>query len=193
MVGNRTVAVGHMFSKTPAGYMRINVCSNSGDFAALSPFIAGPCSMPDGRTAKRMENAWQFSKVYGRHLDEDEFPNEDWWEWSNKGFADEWAHRYPMGKGAIPAYTWYGHKKLGYLEARKQVYVPLYAKAIQDTPELAELKAVQQDLWLVDYDGYETTDDFATCLANPKRKLGHAFVVKALLDEDPTLKAILEE
>lgn len=190
-----TVHVAGMYSKLPADAKVINVCSNSGEFYELSPFVAGPVPVPNRIDAVRMENAWQFSKVYGRHIGKDEMPNELWYEWSEKGYADAWAHRYPMGKGAIPAYTWWHAKPLGYIEARKQVYAPLYARAIMDTDEFAALaeQAKTQDLWLRDYDGYVTQAGFEEVLNDPSKKMGHAFVIKALVERDPALMELLED
>ena len=37
-----------------------------------------------------------------------------------------------MGKGKIPLYSWWKGQKLDYINARKQIYVPLYSQ-VADT------------------------------------------------------------
>ena len=61
----------------------------------LSPFFLGPCKVELGE-AKNMENAWQYSKVYFEHLDEQGNPNKEYYEWAKEGFANPKAVRFPM-------------------------------------------------------------------------------------------------
>ncbi len=159
----------------------------------LSPFIlfAPP--------AKNFENLWQFSKVYKQHLGEDGLPNEEWYRWRNEGYADTKAHRYPMGKGAKPEYTYWVKNVIyfvmDYITARKELYIPYYSHNVITTnsfQKLAQLK-VECDFYhkvlvLLDYDAYDhqalgmTLKDVVN---NPDKKCGHAFVLVSLLTGEP--------
>ena len=112
----------------PNGSIVVDTTSNSGDFRELSPFVL---SAPP---AKRFENLWQFSKVYKKHIMSiDGYPDASWWKWRNAGYANDRAVRYPMGKGAIPEYSLWDGEKLDYIQARKKIYAPEYAKNVSET------------------------------------------------------------
>lgn len=99
------------------------------------------------------------------------------------------AHRYPMGKGAKPLCSLWEGRRLGYIEARKKIYAPLYARAVVKTRAYAELRELlrttSQDIYLRDWDGYDhlvknlTISEVAN---NPRKKMGHAFVLWALIE-----------
>jgi hypothetical protein len=135
-----------------------------------------------------VENAWQFSKVYKRHVGPDGEPTQDYFDWAKKGFLDKKAHRYPAGKGAIPEYSYWAGEKLDYISARKKIYFPVYAKAVMKTDAYKALKQGWEDgediiLW--DYDGYDYLSMGMTLkdvLNNPNRSMGHAFVIAALIE-----------
>ena len=59
-----------------------------------------------------MENAWQYSKVYKCFLNNQNEPTEKYFEWAKNGWNSAWANRYPMGKGAIPEYSFWNGEKL---------------------------------------------------------------------------------
>jgi len=141
-----------------------------------------------------MENAWQFAKVYAVHLDRDDQPTDAYWEWAQAGWANQRAERYPMGKGAVPRYSLWDGEHLDYIEARKKIYGPLYIQAVQRTAgwqHLLELYESSTELYLRDWDGWSMErHNMATLtdvLNNPFRKMGHAFVLKMLLESDPAL------
>lgn len=168
----------------------INCTSSSRDqFRELSPFFLGPCKLPDGRVSHNMENAWQFSKVYPTHVGR--FQNVDiekWNAWSQAGFDTRKAIRYPMGKGSIPLFSMFRDERLSYVEARKRLYIALYAKAVVKTDAYHELKELRQqhDLILViqDYDAYDNRElnrSLFDVLNAPDRKCGHGFVLAMLL------------
>ena len=129
--------------KHPPGTLVISTTHR--DCVDLSPFALGPVKLWGKYSSMNMENAWQFSKVYpeaghwrnGR-------PSFVWFMWAKRGWADQRAHRYPMGKGAIPAGSWWDGELLGYIEARKAIYAPLYAELVQRTPTFKRL--VKDDL-----------------------------------------------
>lgn len=151
----------------------------------LSPFFLGPVKLYGDYTARNVENAWQFSKVYSEHGE----PNADYFAWAEKGWRDTKAHRYPMGRGRKPLYSYWDGEKLGYVEARKRIYIPLYASAVEKSAVFrvlleTYLKAETLTLW--DYDGYDhrslgmTLKDVAN---SAEKKMGHAFVLAMLLHQ----------
>jgi hypothetical protein len=184
------IKVCHMFTKLPADAHAVNVCTNSQSWArALSPFVAGPVWLYGDEYAKNVENAWQFSKVYAKHTDDNGDPTPEYFAWARQGWADGYAHRFPMGKGAVPEYCWWDGAKLGYIDSRKRIYGPLYLEAVWTTSAIARLFALadEHDVWLRDWDGRVTDETFTEVLNNPSKKAGHAFFLKALYDQDPGL------
>jgi len=181
----------------PKGAVVVDTTSNSGEFRELSPFVL---SAPP---AKRFENLWQFSKVYADQVYTEDNPQlrivkgnptNEWFWWRKQGFEDYQAHRYPKGKGAIPLYSIYPQdydnritEHLGYIEARKRIYIPEYSKNVVKTKSYARLKTLyesQRELVLLDYDAYDhqafgmTLKDVVN---NPDKKCGHAFVLMMML------------
>lgn len=159
--------------------------NNHPNYAHLSPFV-----LP-APPAKRFENLWQFSKVYPSQVYASGEPNDEWVTWREQGWNDLKAHRYPMGKGAIPLYSHWQGKHLNYIEARKQIYAPEYAKNVIKTRayKLLELQYKEccqsnQELILLDYDAYDHFSlgmSLIDVINNPKRKMGHAFVLIMML------------
>lgn len=183
--------------KAPQGFTVINTTSkdqiNIG--FKLSPFYLGPIALYEGRIAKNMENAWQFSKVYKEFVLDNEKPSPQYFAWAKKGWSDTYAHRYPYGKGAIPLYSYWKTLQNGiwiehfwtYVDARKNIYFPLYAKAIVKTEAYQELVTRLNNgekiaLW--DFDGYDHAArnmTYEDVVNSPKYKCGHAFVLYGLL------------
>lgn len=166
----------------------INVTSRSKDFGKkLSPFFLGPVRLYDKFVSKNVENAWQFSKLYPQHADEYGFPTKKYWMWAQKGWNDHYAHRYPMGKGKKPLHAWWNGEKLDYISSRKKIYLPLYWIAAHDTYSfryLCELYAKRGKIALWDFDGYDYLNldmSLEDVLNDPKRKMGHAFVLAMML------------
>lgn len=161
----------------------------SGWSRGLSPFFCGPVKLYGGYIAKNVENAWQFSKVYKVHIGQDGDPTDEYFEWAKRGWNDNRAHRYPMGKGAKPEYSWWDGERLGYIEARKKIYVPLYARAVGKTEAYRKLRDLckdEENIYLWDFDGYDHDKLGMTMmdvLDNPTRPMGHAFVLKRMLDK----------
>ena len=132
----KNIKVLFKFAKTPDDAIVIDTTSSSGVFRELSPFVlvAPP--------ARNFENLWQFSKVYKKHImDIDGYPDASWYKWRDWGWSETKAYRYPMGKGAIPEYSLWDEERLGYIQARKKIYAPEYAKNVQQTDSY---KALQQ-------------------------------------------------
>ena len=156
----------------------------------LSPFFLGPCKLYDGYTAKCVENAYQYCKVYKQHTDMDGNPTAGYWKWALSGWANNWAQRYPMGKGAKPEYSLWLGEHLGYLDARKKIYVPLYSKAVRQSNAYKQLAALYQQnddvLYLWDFDGYDNEAlgmSLIDVLNDPSRTMGHAFILARMLEK----------
>lgn len=167
----------------------------------LSPFYLGPIECYDGLVAQRFERAWQCAKVYPWMVGADGNPGEVYFAWrdmmwAKEGFADKREIRFPAGKGNARKclYAWWKvdgeFQKLGYVAGRKEIYIPLYAKAVVRTEAYRRLCALRDEgknLLLVDFDGYNihhprynfTYNDAIHC---PLLKMGHGFVLAMLLE-----------
>lgn len=170
------------------GALIINTTSHSTDWGKqFSPFVLGPVALYGGRRALNVENAWQYSKVYEEHVDSSGEPSEAYWKWAEAGWASKRAIRYPMGKGSVALYSYWDGEHLGYVEARKKIYAPLYIKAVVPQPAFKQLKERFQKgekIYLWDFDGYDYLEKGRTLgdvLNDPKMKMGHAFIIAMLL------------
>ena len=174
--------------------------TSTGDDAerTLSPFRLGPCQLYGSYKARRMENAWQFSKVYSQHV-ENGRPTAEYFEWAEQGWASQAAQRHPMGKemNGKEAFHWWDGQPVDKVQARKRIYVPLYAERVIEQQFFKDLKGIWEEnrkhqeftLYLMDFDAYEYgTMSFSQVLNNPKSSMGHGFVVAMLLTDDPALK-----
>lgn len=167
----------------------------------LSPFYLGPVDCYDGLHATRFELAWQCAKVYPWLVDAAGNPDERYFAWRNEmwaknDFEGSSGIRFPAGKGNVRKclYSWWKvngeFKKLGYITARKQIYIPLYVKAVVKTEtyrRLCELRDSGKNIMIVDFDGYNmhhpkygfSWNDVVNC---PPLKMGHGFVLAMLLE-----------
>lgn len=196
------IKVANMYTKVTHG-LAVDTTSRSGRWAGLSPFNLADIPLYKGANPQfgdigaNFENVWQYAKVYGLpgfgHVDANNDPTPAYWTWARLGWVDSTPRRYPMGRGARPLYSLWDGQKLGYIDARKAIYGPLYAKAVQQTDSYQELLALiqsGQDVTLRDYDGYDHDGlgmTLTDVLNNPRKKMGHSFVLKALLTNDPVL------
>ena len=184
-----TVHVLPVWLKNPYDCPEVSTVSSSGaSFRELSPFILGPIdTYIPGVQSKNFENLWQFSKVYFEHTVEGE-PSRDYFSWRDEGWADKWAHRYPMTKGRKPEYSYWDGEHLGYIEARKRIYATIYAKYVAKTvcySLLEELYKEHGEVTLKDYDAYDHIKmgmSLIEVINNPDRKMGHAFVLAMMLE-----------
>lgn len=182
-----TVHVVTLWAPVPADALVINTTSRSRNWSrGLSPMILGPVVV-DGLTACNVENGWQYSKVYAQHWNENaQSPTDEWYRWREVGFTTPRGIRYPMGKGAKPVCSWLHGKSLGYIQARKQIYIPRYAEAVRNTEAFDTLYRLYEDageIYLQDFDAYDRgTRTWPEIIDNPKRTMGHAFVLAMLLE-----------
>lgn len=169
------------YSQRLINYTTIDTTSSSGQYKDLSPFI-----LP-APPARRFENLWQYSKVYKWQLNSEGEPDEAWHRWREHGFNLSGAVRYPMGKGAIPEYSYWNGGKIGYIEARKRIYAPIYAENVIKTDGYKFLEVLYGDkrnIVLLDYDAYDHQElgmSLVDVINNPERKMGHAFVLIMML------------
>jgi hypothetical protein len=167
----------------------------------LSPFYLGPVECYDGLVSQTFERAWQCAKVYPWTRGVDGNPNADYFSWrdtmwAEKGFEDKMSIRFPVGKENVGkcCYAWWKvdgeFRKLGYVDGRKYIYLPLYAKAVVKTEayrRLVELHESGKNLMLIDFDGYNihhskynfTYRDVIHC---GLLKMGHGFILAMLLE-----------
>jgi hypothetical protein len=167
----------------------------------LSPFYLGPVETYDGLVSETFERAWQCAKVYPWMVDSANNPDSRYFAWrdemwAKKGFESKLDIRFPAGKGNARKclYAWWKvdgeFKKLGYVEGRKYIYLPLYARAVVKTDayrRLCEMRDAGKNLMLLDFDGYNpfhsrynfTYNDVVHC---PLLKMGHGFVLAMLLE-----------
>lgn len=181
----------------------VNCTSRSNDFGkAFSPFTLGPVHLYGGHIAQNVENAWQFCKVYRQHTKPgpepttlepySTAPTEEYFRWAKKGWGSKQAFRYPMGKGAIPTYSYWDGERLDYISARERIYLPLYRQAVINQRDAFEhLKAMYESghhviLW--DFDGYNHGSarmSLWDVLQSSMRPMGHAFVLAMMLTYGP--------
>jgi hypothetical protein len=153
-------------------------------YRALSPMLLGPVPLYAGMWSRNMENAWQFAKVYAGYETPDVY-----WPWAQRGWDSDRAVRYPMGRGTKPLYSLWAGDRLGYVTARRRIYVPLYAQAVRmhalDTYLQLRSLACQGDVVLRDFDAYDhralgySWDDV---MDDPDRKMGHGFVLAMMIE-----------
>lgn len=173
----------------PIGFP-VNVTSGSGDFGKVfSPFTLGPCALYASHRSLNVENGWQYSKVYAEYDSNTGIPNVNYWYWAIHGWDNPRAVRYPMGKGAVPHYTWWAGVPLDYVDARKRVYLPLYAKAVVEHawPQFEHLMQLANngDITLHDYDAYNHRDlnmTWENVVNHSDKKMGHGFVLAMMLE-----------
>lgn len=192
-----TVFVHKVFLPVPKELLNKDtaVFSTVAKHSGLSPFKIGPCKLYKDYVSKNMENAWQYAKVYNIHFrHSSQKPTGDYWEWAKSGWSNPKAVRYPMGKGKKPVGSWWNGELLDYVTARKRIYGPLYAEAVQKTEDWKTLKNAYQnydDIVLLDYDAYDHHKmgrTLSDVLNDPGKKMGHAFVLAMLLTKDKALK-----
>jgi hypothetical protein len=183
-----TLHVTHKFARVPSGAVAIDTTAGNGLWSELSPFLLPGGELYDGYVSRNMENAWQFAKLYPQHAGREGEPTDAYWCWAKTGWADSRAHRYPMGKGARPLCSFWAGERLMYIDARKRIYAPLYARAVVRTDAYSRLQEMlltdERDIYLRDWDGYDHIAEgvaIAQVASNPARKMGHAFVLWALL------------
>jgi hypothetical protein len=141
----------------------------------LSPFYPHydiPVPFTEGMTAACVEAIWQGLKVFeGADVDVQMFQNDTMKNIKRtvRRFGKPLGHR----RGV------YGTELLGYIEARKQIYIPTYRWVLEnkvaDIIDRLREASKTKTIILLDYD---TNAD----VENPKKPLSHASLVKAFAE-----------
>lgn len=170
------------------GVTVINTTSHSSGWTrGLSPFLAGPIKLYGNFSAHNVENAWQYSKVYKEHINQQGEPTENYWQWAKQGWEKIKADRYPMGKDRKPEYSYWDGKHFSYVEARKKIYAPLYIKAVVPSTAFKTLKKIYKEkgrIYLWDFDGYDYLTmgkSLRDVINDPNKSTGHSFILAMLL------------
>lgn len=136
----------------------------------VSPFYLGDIKSPDGLTAHIFEHYWQASKVFPCHVDEKGNIKDEYWKWREQWFSKE---KVTNKNESRRPHSLLGYKdedclfsvfynngvweRLSYVDARKRIYIPEYAKLVVNTPSYKWLEKLHKEgkkIALVDFDGY---------------------------------------
>ena len=158
------------------GAILADVTSNANDeLVKLSPFFPHgdiPVPYTEGMTASCVEAIWQGLKVFeGDNVDISLFSNDrmEGLKRTVRKFGKPLGHR----KGV------YGKALLGYVEARKQIYIPTYQwvleHKVKDIVERLKEIAKTKTLILLDYATNCDVDDAS-------KPLSHAALIKAYIE-----------
>ena len=201
----------------------------------VSPFYVGPVTGTDGATSDSLEVFWQVGKVFPHH-DNGGRPSEEYFSYRDKMYSAKKGEipkpvmRHPYREFGYEAddmlyWAWWNretgeYEKLSYLEGRKKVYIPEYAKLIAGSGALKWMKSLLDEgkkIALLDFDGFNyyceealkiryrayvlkcrkekrsivvsekdftSIKDMKSAVDFAYTPVGHAFVVKALLQGD---------
>ncbi len=161
------------------GYTPIVVMTKSSKYGSLGPYVL---KNSDGREI--MENLYQFSKVYATvpksrqtysryqpdivvwdhpeevHTDAKGNPLPAYWKWREKGLKCAYPVHYPVGKAhaknCLYSLKEKGGPRLSYIEARKEIYLPKYAKLVHRQGQFTELQhrlKRGENLLIIEVDG----------------------------------------
>ena len=213
------------------GFTPIIVMTKSSKYGKLGPYCL------KNSKGQYMENIWQFSKVYEKvpksvqsysryqpeliiwdhpketHIDKNGYPLPEYWKWRDKGFNNEYPVRYPIGfknrHQVLYSLKEKGGKELDYIEARKEIYLPVFCELVKKESQYGELISrlnKGEKLLILEVDGphqeslpyykekYDVEDDFienSTILAtkenlkimlnDTKHPFGHGYCLAASL------------
>lgn len=172
----------------------IDVTSQASTWTKVfSPFFLGPVKLYGPYGAFNVENAWQYAKVYEDQVDENGEPTDAYWEWAYKGWGKKRAERYPKGKGSKPEYSLWDGEKLGYVEAKRRIYVPMYEQAVYDSGYFESLVELVRDaqregvtVGFFDFDGFDNEAQkmsFDDVLNSNRHRYGHAMVLARMVEK----------
>lgn len=193
-------------STTFENFKNIDVTSGSGNkingipAKTLSPMTLGPVIDENGLEANFFESYWQGGKMWpsAGHFKEgsDTLPSEIWYKFREKVYKLKRAKRrpLPLKEFGTPTASFYNDKPYGYVESRKDIYVPIYHQLIKDLPVIQEMKKLLDEgtnIMIIDGDGAPksvypeglemTKENWDKMIDDPKYKFGHGYVVAGLL------------
>jgi len=183
------------------GFQNINVCSGAhGIWNQLSPMRLGPIDyegdeFTEGKevSVKNLENLWQFSKVWTGEVDSEGNPTKEFCERRKLGWNQEKGQRHvKKGNGVnrnVPLFSFWKGEQLSYLEARKEIYCPIYAELVTETKafkKLEEMLNAGYNIQILGYDGYDVEgNSLEECFLDVSKPFGHELVLYALLKGNP--------
>lgn len=162
------------------GFSPIEVMTKSSAYGELGPY----CLKDDNGYI--MENIWQASKVYEtvppstqrysrydqtiiwnwpgqRHVQKHDGQSEltpEYWDWRRSLISNPYPVRYPVGFNhrhkVLFSFIKDPNEKLGYIEARKKIYVPIYSYLVSKHPmfhKLQERLREGENLLIMEVDG----------------------------------------
>lgn len=143
-------------------------------FSPFYPLGDIPIPFSKGAFSMSVEGIWQGLKVFGGDdVDKASFKNSKMkgLKRTERKYGKTLGHRNGIN----------GDKLLGYIEARKEIYLPTYYWVLENKlqKELLELEKITKDADLVLLD-YETNED----VENPFKPLSHASLIKRYLLSD---------
>lgn len=181
-IENRRCKEGNLKKNYPDAVV-LDLTSKSEYAQKLSPFyphggIPVPLS-PEGATSMSVEGIWQGLKVFedGRGIDPSRFRND-----TMRGIKRTVR---TLGRclGHLAGTRGDYDHLLGYVEARKQIYLPAYRWILENVPDVQHLlerigrEAQERDLVFLDYNTNDNVD-------NPRKPLSHASLVRDYIYEN---------
>ena len=179
-----------VWATCPEGTTRVNVTSaqrkNNKFRLAFSPMT------PIVNKYKEyycFENYWQSGK---RYQDISSNTITDWWKKQTKG-----KRRFPDGRNKRVLHAKFPHinNNLGYIDSRKQVYVPEYYNLIKDNPILIDIQNrlnIGENFTVYDFDGIRddngnptsaevTTELLQEKILDTRTPFGHGYIVASAI------------
>jgi len=184
------------------GYTVIEVMTPSTKYGALSPYVLkdtdGHIIENVWQFSKVYQSVCKSIQHYSRydntiiwnwpsqvHIDQNGKLTDDYYSWRKAGFENKYAVRYPVGMTnrheclyslkTVNAITKDQSSRLDYIEARKQIYLPLYIESVRKEPLYKKLLSLIRNntkILIVEVDGphqeslqyykdkYSFSDDF---------------------------------
>ena len=173
--------------KAYPGAIICDVTSKAKDgLVKLSPFYPHggiPVPFSEGWTATCVEAVWQGLKVFASaDVDTEMFKNDTMKNIKRtvRRFGKPLGHRRGVN----------GTELLGYIDARKQIYIPIFRWVLENKVAdiIAKMKeaAKAKTIVLLDYDTNSEVD-------NPAKPLSHAYLIKAYIEGLPPYEDMQQE
>jgi len=154
----------------------------------LAPSHCGPVALYGGHSSSNVENAYQFCKVLPEFIKEGSVLPA-YFKWAKKGWSYKRLAKVEGGEFIL----WDG-KRYSAVEARTQVYIPLYRDTVKNSRAWAALKtAYAQNPNLVLWDSAVKADNRTVrqAIEDIDSPLSHGYILAMMLvygeDMDPNL------
>lgn len=176
----------------PEGAIVLNVTSAQGktkperlDFSPMTPVPGGY------KGFWNFEHYWQAGKVFEGFSEKENEAKNAWWKKQETP-----KKKYPTAKGLRVLHSIYPDGKTrGYIESRKEVYVPEYYELVKGRPSVEKWKRIVDSgatVIIYDFDGPRDSEGSPICLEfseelfeekinNVDHPFGHGYIVAAIL------------